>query len=100
MLLTQPFTVLVTPFKQTFEYLQAAFDTVQSWLSKLKLVLNATKTKMVLFSNTRNSTAILPNIVTLQGSLIECVAEYKYLGFILDDPLTFKVHIHLVRNLD
>ena len=35
--------------KQTFEYLQAAFDTVQSRLSELKLVLNATKTKMVLF---------------------------------------------------
>ena len=55
MLMTQPFTVLVTQLNR-LEYLQAAFDTVQS---ELKLRLNATKTKMVLFSNTRNSAILL-----------------------------------------
>jgi len=50
-------------------------------------LLNANKTKTVLFSIKRNSTAITPNIVTLQGNLIERVAEYKYLGLLLDEHL-------------
>jgi len=33
--------------------------------------------KTVLFSNKRSSTAITPNIVTLQENLIERVAEFK-----------------------
>jgi len=52
-------------------------------------VLNANKTKAVLFSNKRNSTAITPNLVTLQGNLKERVA----LGALLDEHLNFKAHI-------
>lgn len=36
--------------------------------------------------------ASLPNVVTLQGSQIELVSQYKYLGILIDDFKTFKIH--------
>ena len=78
--------------KSAFAQLQSAFNIVQSRLEKLKLVLNAEKSKVMLFSNAK-SPATPPELVTSQGGVIELVQTYKYLGFILDSQLSFKAHI-------
>lgn len=62
-------------------------------LYDLKLVLNANKTKFMLFSNSKSKSPNLPPIVTRQGSEIEQVNQYKYLGILIDDSLSFKPHI-------
>lgn len=73
--------------------LQTAFNTVQRNPCDLKLVLNADKTKLMLFTKAKSKPSDLPPITTLQGSVIESVSQYKYLGIIIDDSLSFKPHI-------
>ena len=65
---------------QSLESLQSAFDTVQSNLTQLKLVLNAEKSKFMLFSNGKRLPSLLPRLSTDQGVEIEMVTSYKYLG--------------------
>lgn len=71
---------------------------MQENLLKLKLVLNSNKTKYMLFTNSQ--THSLPQISTLQGQGIERVMSYKYLGFLLDEELSFNSHvIRVVQKL-
>jgi len=54
-------------------------------------VLNAEKTNVMVFSNSRKTELDL-NIVTDQGKTIEVVSSYTYLGFLIDDYLFFKLY--------
>lgn len=53
----------------------------------LKIVLNANKSKLMLFSNTKTMSKpqLLLLIITFQGFQIEAVSQYKYLGFIMNN---------------
>lgn len=54
----------------------------------------------MLFSNHKKVPKTLPVVSTLEGNLIEVVHEYKYLGIVIDDSLTFKPLIDkLVKKL-
>uniref|UniRef100_A0A8C5N2E5 Reverse transcriptase domain-containing protein n=1 Tax=Gouania willdenowi TaxID=441366 RepID=A0A8C5N2E5_GOUWI len=86
--------------EQAVNSLQKAFVSVQHSLINLKLVLNAEKTKLMLFSNHKKVPQAPPVVSTLEGNVIEVVHEYKYLGVVIDDSLTFKLFIDkLVRKL-
>lgn len=74
-----------------FTQLQSAFNHVQTFLIELKLVLNAKKTKTMSFTQSRSSPNI--NVSTLDGTEIEGVSSYKYLGIWLDDKMSLGVHI-------
>ena len=78
---------------QSLEFLQSAFDAVQSHLTQLKLVLNADKSKTMFFLNGKQLPSHLPRLLTVQGIEIELVRSYKYLGILIDDNLSFKSHI-------
>lgn len=52
---------------QFLEFLQSAFYTVQSCLTQLKLVLNADKSKTMLFSNGKQLSSHLSRLSTVQG---------------------------------
>ena len=78
---------------ETFYFLQSAFDVLQSQLSKLKLVLNTDQTKLMLFSNGKELPTNMPKLLTTHKVEIERVNLYKYLGFIIDEKLSFKLHI-------
>ncbi len=52
---------------QTLEFLQSAFDVVQSQLTQLRLVLNADKSKVILFSNGKRLPLNIPKISTAHG---------------------------------
>ncbi len=56
---------------QTFEHLQSAFDTIQSHLFHLRLVLNADTTKAMFFSNKKKVAVVLLCIMSAQGTPIE-----------------------------
>ncbi len=56
------------------------------------LVLNSDKTKMMCFSKSRKTDDAC-QIVTLDEKVIERVSVYKYLGFLLEESLSFKQHI-------
>ena len=73
--------------------LQEAFERVQLSLLSLKLVLNDKKTKYMIFSRNRRSIPSIPPLFTLQGTAIELVSSYKYLGFVLEEDLSFKLHV-------
>src|SRR4029434_1071943 len=72
---------------------QHAFDCVQDSLKSLKLMLNESKTKFMIFSNGRNNVPPTHRICTRSGTNIEQVPCYKYLGIWLDDRLSFKSHV-------
>ena len=74
------------------EKLQRSFNTIQHSFNSLKLTLNDKKTKLMIFSNTPNIDLSNLCITTTNGSSIEQVSEYKYLGIWLDDKLNFKHH--------
>ena len=67
------------------------FISLQYELQKNKLLLNGNKTKAMLF--TPRASLVPVNITTLDGTTIEWVDRYKYLGFWLDKHLNFKFHI-------
>ena len=74
-----------------FANLQSDFISLQHCLFDAKLVINANKTKMMFFHH--NSTVILPILMALDGTIIEVVDTYKYLGIWLDKDLNLKYHI-------
>ena len=62
-------TAVVPTHAQWPEYLQPAFGAVESRLFDLKLVLNVSKTRLMLFSNAWKTLGFT-SVVTLQGGLI------------------------------
>ncbi len=69
-------------------------------LVHLELVLNTDKTKYRVFSRAKETDRNF-QIYSLNGTLIEKIPHYKYLGiFIIDDKFIFKYHIdHLSEKL-
>lgn len=72
-------------------------ETLFSWLLNRNLVMNLTKTKLMIF-NLKES---LPNNhqifnIKINGAIIERVRDYEYLGLTIDDSLNWKLHIEKV----
>ena len=85
---------------QAITNLQSAFNILQHNLATLKLVLNSNKTKVMTFTKGKSSKNNVPTICTLSGTEIEEVSHYKYLGIIIDQSLSFTLHVQgLVKKL-
>ncbi len=76
--------------KSALEDLQSAFNIIQKNLHNLRLVLNSDKTKMMCFSKSRKTDDAC--------QVTERVSVYKYLGFLLEESLSFKQHIVKVHT--
>ena len=74
------------------ENLQDDLNRVSYWLKGNRLSLNVTKTKTLCFSTQhyRHGTNLNLNI---DGTPLEQVSSYKYLGMVLDNRLNFNLHI-------
>ena len=68
---------------------------LKSWFDKNKLSLNLSKTKVMLFSNSRINIDFNINI---DGISIERVNENKFLGVIIDENINWKTHIKNTLN--
>ena len=62
---------------------------ISDWIKANKLSLNLQKTNFMLFSNSINT---LPGQVILENTVIEKVAQTKFLGVIVDENLSWKPH--------
>lgn len=63
-----------------------------------RLVLNLDKSKVMFFG--RRSNRDVSEDIVINGTIIERVASYKYLGLVLDSNLNFKSHVeHVARRL-
>ena len=61
-------------------------------------MLNASKTKLMLFSRSRNVDPEDLHICASNGAQIELVSQYKYLGVWIDEKLSFVKHIENVTK--
>ena len=69
------------------------------WLKLNKLTLNTTKTKSMVFP--RKHKQIKPLHFSIDGEVeieIENVSSFNFLGITLDESLTWKNHIDLIKN--
>ena len=71
---------------------------VKQWLDINHLTLNETKTKYMLFSPKLIKYKNINLTLKFNNSEIERVKEYKYLGLILDDKLTWNSHLKQIKN--
>ena len=77
--------------------LQADFNRVQNWLHENKLVLNKGKScSMVFGTRTSQASSLQLPLLFSNGSHLEKVDSFKYLGLWLDPELTFKPHIDYI----
>lgn len=62
-----------------------------------RLTVNASKTKIVVFRNSKRNVCILEPIYK-NGEFVKTVTEYTYLGFVLDENLSIIGHINRLTN--
>ena len=81
-----------------FNVLNCELESISTWLRANKLVLNVSKSNYMIMTSPRNK--ILTNHYTLciDGHVIEGVSEYKFLGVVIDDRMTWKKHINYICN--
>ena len=72
--------------------LETSFNDIQHSFRGLQLLLNASKTKCMLFNQLLPTPSRPTSITTLDGSDLENVDNYKYLGVWLDCKLSFQTH--------
>ena len=73
--------------------LQLSFHILEKQLSDLKLVLNCAKTKWILFTKARSTDFNSLKLCSTNGTTLERVTSYKYLGIWVDETLDFKSHV-------
>ena len=69
-------------------------EKVNTWLKLNKLSLNAQKTKLMVFH--RKQKHVHEINVQINGTKIERVESFTFLGIMLDENLTWKNHIEMV----
>ena len=71
---------------------------LNSWFHINKLTLNTTKTSFTIFRSNKKKIANLPNKIDFLNFSINRTSSIKFLGIILDEHLTWKLHINEVCN--
>jgi exonuclease III len=74
--------------------LSLIMNNLNSWCETKDLVINFSKTKLMLISK-RSITHDIPDLICA-GHIIERVNEFKYLGIIFDSTMTFDSHFQYV----
>ena len=75
---------------------QLALNDTNDWIKENKLVLNANKTKNVLFNGRRKIQ--FEKEFSFGNETIESVKQYKYLGVIIDCQLSFQHHVSYIER--
>ena len=79
--------------------LQPALDLFSYWCRVNKLSINTSKTKLMVFG-TRHKVKKAKNVkLLLEGSPLQIVPTYKYLGFTLDSTLSFNYQVKCTANM-
>lgn len=70
-------------------------EKINNWLKLNKLTLNVEKTKYMMFHKRRK---ITPINISLNNSKIEFVHQFKFLGLLIDENLSWNNHINMITN--
>ena len=89
------FYVTHTEFDSCVEVMKLVLDRLSIWLYNNKLIPNIEKTKLMVFTPKRIK--ILPDIY-FNNEKLQWVNSYNYLGMIIDDKLTFSLHLKLIKQ--
>ena len=89
------FIIIAPSLLQLYEKVQKLFVDLQLYLSANKLVPNLNKSKLMCFSS---RTVPLLQDLRFNDRVIEWVNEYKYLGLIISNKMTFDAHIETVAG--
>ncbi len=73
---------------ETENDLQCLITILQRWCYKWRLSINTDKTKVMHFRN--KNTPVTKFAFMVKNLPLECVSDYKYLGIILDENMTFE----------
>jgi hypothetical protein len=73
--------------------LGSELDECSKWLVDNKLSLHLGKTETILFGTTQRLKGASDFAVVSNGTPIKCVTSVKYLGLILDETLSARVHV-------
>ena len=96
---TTPFYILLARhWTLLLSNLQTSFNAIQHSFRGLQLLLNAGKTKCMLFNRSLPAPARPSSITTLDGSDLEYMDNYNYLGVWLDCKLSFQTHIKHLQS--
>ena len=93
-----PFCILLALLWTLLTNLPTSFNAIQHSFRGLQLLLNASKTKCMLFNRSLPAPTRPPSITTLDGSDLEYVNNYKYLGVWLDCKHSFQTHIKHLQS--
>ena len=77
---------------------QTSFNAIQDSFHGPQLLLNASKTKCMLFNHSLSAPARPTSITTLDCSDLEYADIYEYLGVWLDCKLSFQTHIKHLQS--
>ena len=80
----------------TSDIINSELYTISNWFKLNKLSLNENKTKAMVFCSKQNRSIQID--LSIGGTQIEFVEEFKYLGIILDRHLTWKPHLDQVSK--
>ena len=69
---------------------------IECWLNLNSLFINKTKNEAMLFGTSQKLAKINQFSITIGGSTIQRVAEFKYLGVILDEHLSWNEHVKAI----
>ena len=73
------------------------FGKVLEWLAANKLIINLTKTQLMVFTNTHRTDTVS---ITVNNQTVQEVADTKFLGVILDNKLCWDAHIkHISKKI-
>ena len=90
----------VDNFGNTTDEIQSSIiselQTICKWLDLNKFCLNVNKSKCMLFHMSQRVTPLLH--FELNGSAIEYIQEFNFLGLTLDSSLSFKFHLTKIGN--
>ena len=89
------FYVTASTLALCIEKLEILIKDLSEWLKNNKLIPNVTKTKLMMF--TPRHTRILPDVL-FNGTKVEWVNEFKYLGVIIDNNLNFSSHTREINK--
>ena len=87
--------------EQAMPVIQRDLILLSDWCKRNRLTVNCNKTKYCTYGMRSfiKKSKNVDTILSLNGTVLEKVCSYKYLGFILDDQLNFNKHINELSKL-
>ena len=84
-----------TNLDQALTIVESEFKHILNWLSANKLIINLSKTHLMLFTNRNRPLSIS---ISANGQTIQEVTETKFLGVIVDNKLNWNAHINYITK--